>query len=139
MGPGVTKGMPDESPLQWPPSPKPEPALWTPSRVLVAMGPHRGALLEYEGSGISNELEAGLYDLDELGLDDAPQGLWIWEGDYIWEDGWFEGHRSPENGMAHPKGEFRRLSPEEWATVTAGKPLWPAPAPPEEAEPVTPA
>lgn len=106
---------------------------WTRSRVLVAQGPQRGAILEYEGSGITNEIhEAGLYDLDELGLDDAPEGLSIWEGDYVWEDGWFEGYRSPENGEAHPKGEFRRLTPEEWSTLSANQPLWPSDA--EEAE-----
>lgn len=128
--------MPDESPVEWPLGPAPEPVKWTPSRVLVAAGPHRGAVLEYEGSGISNEIdEAGLYELDELGLDDAPRGLSVWEGDYIWEDGWCEGHRSPENGQSHPEGKFRPLTAEEWATVSAGKPLWPAPA---EPEPVTP-
>jgi hypothetical protein len=106
-------------------SPAPEP--WTPSRVLVAMGPHRGAVLEYQGSGISNEIaEGGLYDLDELGLDDAPAGLSVWEGDYIWEDGWFEGYRSPENGEAHPHGKFRPLTPKEWAALSAGEPLWPS-------------
>jgi hypothetical protein len=106
---------------------------WTPSRALVAQGPHTGAILEYEGSGITNEIhEAGLHALDELGLDDAPEGLSIWEGEYVWEDGWFEGHRSPANGQAHPKGEFRRLKPEEWATLSANQPLWPRDA--EEAE-----
>jgi hypothetical protein len=106
------------------------PSEWTTSRVLIAMGPKSGAVLEYQGSGITIEMEeAGLYGLDDLGLDDAPSGLSIWEGDYVYEPGYVDGYEAPGEGMSSPKGRFRQLTPEEWATVSEAKPLWPELAP----------
>lgn len=98
---------------------------WTTSAALIAMGPNTGAVLEYCGSGITLEIsEAGLYALDELGLDDAPLGLSIWEGEYVFEPGYIDGYEAPGEGQSLPKGKFRELTPEEWEKVRKREPLW---------------
>jgi hypothetical protein len=98
---------------------------WTPSVVLIAMGPNSGTVLEYRGSGITNEIqEAGLYGLDEIGLDDAPQGLSIWEGDYVYEPGYVDGYEALGEGEMHPSGKFRGLTADEWEKLRKGESLW---------------
>lgn len=98
---------------------------WTASVVLVAMGPNTGAVLEYQGSGITNEIsEAGLYGLEDLGLDDAPLGLSVWEGDYVYEPGYVDGYEAPGEGQMSPTGKFRALTDTEWEKLRKGDSLW---------------
>lgn len=91
-----------------------------PSRVIVAMGPNgKGAVLDYIGWHVGNEIEeAGVYELDGLGLDDAPRGVTMWEGVYV-----FVGDE-PDGIEARPQGKFRRLTDAEWAAVRHGFPPW---------------
>lgn len=95
------------------------------SHALVANGRHRGCVLQYRGPGIENEIdECGLYDLDELGLDDAPEGLSIWEGTLHTRR--VGNPMDGEEWEGELVGGFRPLSPEEWAVVVSGGQLWPA-------------
>lgn len=85
------------------------------SRAVVCNNGKQGILLYYVGAAISGEVEeAGLWHLDELGLDDAPVGITIWEGDYR-----FDG-----TDNTYPEGAFRSLTPDEWASVQAGREPW---------------
>lgn len=95
-----------------------------PSRALIAMGPHHGCLLEWDGSDIEYEVEQIGSLLDDLGLDDAPSGLSIWEGEYVYTPG-----RSTPDGYSDPdvqsNGVFRDLTSEEWEKVRLNEDLWP--------------
>lgn len=98
---------------------------WVPSQALIAMGPHSGAVLQYHGSAIEGEIsEAGLHALDELGLDDAPVGLSVWEGEFVYEPGYVDGHEMPGEGQTQPAGKFRPLTDEEWDRLRKGEALW---------------
>ena len=94
-----------------------------PSRAVVANSPQGGAVLWYVGADISFEIqEGGLSDLGDLGLDDAPEGISIWEGTYLWfSDATFE---CDEGGHSESRGAFRKLDREEWAAVEAGHAPW---------------
>lgn len=74
-----------------------------------------GAYLRFEME------EAGLCRLGELGLDDAPRGISIWEGKYVWQSGGWE---CPQDGSMHPKGTFRAPTDEEWAAIREGRCPW---------------
>jgi len=68
--------------------------------------------------------DMGSVDLGDYGLDDAPEGISIWEGMAIWQPG---GYECPEDGMMNYEGTFRRLTAEEAAKMQAGEPLWTEP------------
>lgn len=89
---------------------------WTPSTALVANGT-RGIVLEYRGMGIATEIqEAGGCALEDIGLDGAPEGLSIWEGDY---------RPSETNELENEAvGAFRPLNEEEWEMLRRGDRLW---------------
>ena len=94
------------------------------SHALIANGRHNGCVLEYGGPGIEGEIdEHGIHDLDDLGLDDAPLGLSVWEGTAAyWQSG------NPMDGLewnAELRGAFRVLTSDEWARVAQCKALWP--------------
>lgn len=82
--------------------------------MLVACKP--GCCLEQEAC------EVGTYMLDDFGLDDAPNGLSIWEGYNHWQPG---GYEYPQDGEIYYIGKFRPLTTEEISTLARGEPLWP--------------
>lgn len=86
-----------------------------PSRVLLATSPmNTGVLLDYVGRGAAELVEAhGLVGLADLGLDDAPRGLAIWEGDW-----------RVAADECTPIGRFRRLTDTEWTALRDGRVLW---------------
>jgi len=51
---------------------------------------------------------------DDLGFDDAPLGISIWEGDFKWISG---GYECPQDGNLDPVGAYRDLTEEEWKAV----------------------
>jgi len=79
--------------------------------VLWTAGPHVSSLTD----------EAGVSDLSDLGLDDAPEGISIWEGiiktvhthtpDANEYDSWLE-------------GSFRKPTIEEWDSIRRGECPW---------------
>ena len=94
-----------------------------PSRAVIALGAGgRGCVLHYDGPHLSYEIEdAGLYEVSDLGLDDAPPGVSVWEGTYVWCPGTWE---CPQDGDWEPRGTFRPLTDEEWARIRAGSEPW---------------
>lgn len=94
------------------------------SVALIANGRHGGCVLEYRGPGIEGEIdEAGCYGLDDLGLDDALEGLSVWEGKArYWKSG---NPMDGEEWNGELVGQFRRLTEGEWERLARGKMLWP--------------
>jgi hypothetical protein len=80
----------------------------TDSIALIASVNGRGVILAYDGPGIEDYIEAiGSRYLGDLGLDDAPDGLSIWEG-HLSTCGEYD---------AEPCGSFRALTDAEWARL----------------------
>lgn len=106
----------------------------TVSRALIANGRHRGCVLQYKGPGIENEIdECGLYGLDDLGLDDAPEGLSIWEG--MLHTRRVGNPIDGEEWEGELVGTFRPLTADEWGILTGGGLLWPPDPDPEALPP----
>lgn len=93
------------------------------SRAVIAYGKTNGCVLWYDGPAIACEIEEhGLRDLEDLGLDDAPEGkISIWEGTYVWQPGSYE---YPLDGSTEPSGKFRDLTEDEWTAIKAGRSPW---------------
>lgn len=74
-----------------------------------------GMIVDFVGGHLSNEIEASSHFLGDLGLDDAPDGISIWEGWY-----WYFG----DDGDSEARGEFRDPTDEEWEVIKAGGCPW---------------
>jgi len=93
-----------------------------PSRAVIVNGVAgtEGWILWHVGGGIYWSIEeAGSNHLDDNGLDDAPDGISIWEGDM---HGSYD-HMSGEYGSAL-EGEFRDPTAEEWAAIMQQECPW---------------
>lgn len=95
----------------------------TDSIALIACdGGGNGCVLAHDGAGIEADFEhESSAALDNHGLDDAPEGLSIWEGrmdaSKYWTDCGYEYDASLE-------GTFRDLTPEEWELYRATGVPW---------------
>lgn len=93
-----------------------------PSMAVIANNSNSGIILWYIGFDLDIEIkEAGLQSLEYLGLDDASEGISIWEGKYFWSPGPFE---YPEDGESYPQGCFREPTEEEWRSIKLGICPW---------------
>lgn len=94
-----------------------------PSKGVIACdGEGRGCVLWAVGAHLRFEMEeCRLFGLGDLGLDDAPAGVSIWEGKFIWQSGGWE---CPQDGEMFPKGAFRSPTDEEWEAIRAGRCPW---------------
>lgn len=93
-----------------------------PSKAVVVNGTHSGCVLFYAGRHITEEIEeTGLHTLSDLGLDDAPFGINIWEGVYVWVPGNWE---YPQDVESRPEGSFRPPTNEEWQAIMANQNPW---------------
>lgn len=95
-----------------------------PSKGVIACdGNGNGCVLWAVGAHLRFELEErGLSGLDALGLDDAPCGISVWEGKYLWQPGSWE---YPQDGSTLPNGAFRAPTDDEWQAIRAGRCPWP--------------
>lgn len=93
-----------------------------PSRAVVACdGQGHGTVLWWVGGALWEEIEeAGIHGLSDLGLDDAPHGLSVWEGNYVQVACGTEGD-GPEAAL---KGTFRDLDDDEAARVLERRNPW---------------
>lgn len=84
------------------------------SKAVVANNKQgHGLVLWYVGDVITSEIEEAGFCLD-----DAPEGISVWEGIGIWTPGPFE---YPDDGDFELVGEFRKPTDEEWAAIRAGE------------------
>ena len=82
----------------------------TDSIALIAARKGHGVILAHDGGGIEADIEAvGLGALDDHGLDNAPDGLSIWEGRM---SGWGPDHNGDYD--CELRGTFRPLTDAEW-------------------------
>jgi hypothetical protein len=94
------------------------------SRAVVASDGHDGQVLWSKGAHIETEIcESGTGSrLQDLGLDDAPCGISVWEGFYKTVQ-----CGNPLDGYDYetePKGRFRAPTDEEWSAIRAGRNPW---------------
>jgi hypothetical protein len=94
-----------------------------PSRAVIAMSEgEEGCVLWWVGAALSYEHEAGMKSPSDLGLQEAPTGISIWEGQYRTVQ-----CGNPLDGYEYetePVGTFRAPTDEEWAAIRAGKAPW---------------
>ncbi len=82
----------------------------------------RGIILHYVGVYIAHEIEeVCLHFLGDLGLDNAPDGISIWEGKYVWQPGSWE---HPSDGDYLPQGKFRQPTEQEWFAIKENRCPW---------------
>lgn len=91
------------------------------SIALIANNGGDGCILAHDGPGIEVNIEAlGYSDLDDHGLDGAPDGLSIWEGTLTVYPGSYE---YPLETDAVLEGDCRDLTDREWELLrTTGVP-----------------
>ena len=99
---------------------------WDPGRssqAILACDGHDGVVLCFVGADIAFEIEEmGMRALSDLGLDNAPKGLCMWEGKFVWHPAT---SMDPSDGEYEPEGRFRSLTTHELFTfVKDGQPPW---------------
>lgn len=103
------------------PSPKLD---WTkPSLAVIACdGGGQGCVLWTVGPHVTSMIdEAGVRELDLLGLDDAPEGISIWEGSIKTVH-----HHTPDMNEydSSLEGSFRTPTNEEWESIRKNECPW---------------
>lgn len=92
-----------------------------PGRFLVACdGEGNGCILAFVGH-IELMFECGSKKLEDLGLDNAPEGLSIWEGSVV--DTTYESIDGTDYDC-ELQGDFRKLTEDEWEAFRKGENLW---------------
>lgn len=96
-----------------------------PSRAVVACdGTGNGVVLWTVGPHVAFEIkEAGLYSLGDLGLDDAPHGISVWEGVYVAPPAPALQESAGDEGT-QPVGKFRAPTAGEWVAIKYGRCPW---------------
>ncbi len=109
--------------------------LAVPNADLKREEPSRLVIMNWKGKGVAGfpsdvAMEQELSDvsplLADLGLDDAPDGVSIWQGKVRW---YKCGYPGEEEWNSELIGEFRRPTADEMAALAAG--VWPWPNPDE--------
>lgn len=84
--------------------------------AIIANNNGQGCVLAYGGGAtLRYEIEeVGCHALDDLGLDDAPEGISVWEGRYnttgdAGRPGYYD-----DSIETQPCGRFRSLTDDEW-------------------------
>ena len=94
-----------------------------PSKAVIANNGGNGIVVWYTGDHLDVEInENGMgVHLSDLGLDDAPDGISIWEGNYIGSK-----HDTPDGWEYETEcvGEFRDPTPEEWGSIQKNECPW---------------
>lgn len=84
------------------------------NRAVIARGQRDGVVLWWVGPAFQALIERDrLEDLYDLRLDDAPRGIVVWEGAYVYVEDDYE-----------PHGAFRLLTADEWVSVRRGVNPW---------------
>lgn len=112
--------VPSEEPFYWDNFPKN--AWGKPSKAVIAMGPDGcGVVLSTAGPHVACDIEQISGDLGDLGLDDAPPGISIWEGK---SEGGAYDHYNGDYADTYLVGTFREPTEEEWQAIRKGKCPW---------------
>lgn len=98
-----------------------------PSRAVVASRGGHGIVLWY-GGGLSLAFEieeGGVTGLDDLGLDDAPDGISVWTGRYVTKGAPTVPGFCDDSVETIPSGSFRQPDANEWHDIRMGRNPWP--------------
>ncbi len=94
------------------------------SLAVVASDGKEGCVLWTAGPHVRMEIEEfNMCSLSDLGLDDAPQGISIWVGRYVWFN---DSHPlDPDEGSSsEPRGAFRAPTEDDWTAIREGRCPW---------------
>jgi hypothetical protein len=94
-----------------------------PSLAVVACDENgEGCILWFCGAHLDFEInEGGMKTLGDLGLDDAPPGISVWEGSYVGtKSETMDGTEYDTEVM----GEFRSPTPQEWTEISLNTCPW---------------
>jgi hypothetical protein len=92
--------------------------------VIACNGRGEGCVLFTAGPHVRLELEEhSMATLSDLGLDDAPGGISVWVGRYVFFN---TSHPlGPDEGyVSEPRGSFRAPTDAEWAAIRKGENPW---------------
>ena len=94
-----------------------DPRNWNkPSKAVIASDGHgSGCVVSFAGPHLDSEIDAVGRKLEDLGLDDCPEGIWVWEGTYRMIK-----HESIEYGTDYSTeadGKFREPGSQEWSAI----------------------
>lgn len=94
-----------------------------PSRAVIACRDGYGVVLWWVGAHMTYEIKEGYgSDLSDLGLDNAPEGISVWEGIYVYSrSGYWD---EPDACDVDPSGSFREPTDEEWEAIRRGECPW---------------
>lgn len=110
------------NPLGWDGYPK---SAWDcDSLAVIASDGKDGCVLWTASPHVRLEIEeCNMYSLADLGLDDAPWGISVWVGKYVYHN-----NSNPlgpdEGGDSEPKGVFRSPTDDEWIAIREGRCPW---------------
>jgi hypothetical protein len=93
------------------------------SLAVIANSNGHGTVLYTAGPALRFEMEegSGCTRLDDLGMDDAPNGISVWEGFLEYQPGTWE---CPEDGYNLLRGKYRDLTEAEWEAIKSKKCPW---------------
>ena len=96
---------------------------WEKSSFAVIANRHGTGCVVWYGGGATLRFEieevCGALGLDDLGLDDAPEGISIWEGCYVATQ--IHGYEGTPDVVTRPVGKFRRPHKSEWRAIRANE------------------
>lgn len=87
-------------------------------KALVANHQGTGIVIYVSDSTFSEALDSVSWKLDDVGLDDAPDGISVWEG--VMQTIWV----TKEESDFVLKGTFRQPTIEEWNHLASGNNPW---------------
>lgn len=88
------------------------------NRAVIVCYDGDGMVLDFVGGHLENETDGTSRILSDLGLDNAPDGISIWEGYYVYSGDPYDGYDS------EPSGDFRDPTGEEWEVIKQGGLPW---------------
>jgi hypothetical protein len=94
--------------------------------LIAGDGKGNGSVLEYRGWGPTMDIrESGLTDLGDMGLDEAPLGLSIFEATKYNAGGHYNGFTGDySDPTGYEDGDFRELTRQEWDAIIEKKRLF---------------
>ena len=101
-----------------------DPRNWDrPSKAVIASdGRGSGCIVSFAGPHLDEEINQIGRQLSDLGLDDCPEGIWVWEGTYRTIR-----HESIDSGTDYSteaNGKFREPKNSEWYKIRENKCPW---------------
>jgi hypothetical protein len=90
--------------------------------VIASDGKGHGVVLHWAGKHIEAEVDDHGQEIHHLYLDGAPEGISVWEGEYVYTE-----IREGGDWDVDVSGDsvFRDPTPEEWTAIQQGVSPWP--------------